>query len=117
MAIELTLIGGGFQDCLGNPLAYGYLTFKLIKDAISNTGFQLGQGREITIQLDSSGNVSTSPTQSIWPNDLLTPSGTYYMVSAYTEAGQLVWGPNAQQVLSTTDPFNIGVWIPGLVNF
>jgi hypothetical protein len=58
----------------------------------------------------------TSPAQYLWPNDVITPANTFYTVSAYTSAGQLVWGPNSQQVLSSPSPYNIGPWVPGTVN-
>lgn len=114
MATKNQISGGAFQDALGNPVALGYMTFELSQDAQVNANTQLGAGRIITITLDSSGNVAG--TQSMWPNDQLSPAGTFYNVSVYTANGQLVWGPNAQQVLSTPSPYDIGVWVPAAVN-
>ncbi len=114
MATQLT--GGNFQDAESNPLALGYMTLVLSQDAVTNTNEQVAAGRVIRIPLDSNGNVVTSPAYSVWANDLLSPAGTFYAVTAYTQAGQPVWGPNYQQVLSTSPPFNVGSWIPNNVN-
>jgi hypothetical protein len=116
MATKNQITGGGFQDALGNVLAGGYLVFELSQDAQVNGTTQIAAGYTVRINLDSSGNVATSPAQSIWPNDVLSPNGTFYLVSAYSAIGQLVWGPNAQQVLSSPSPYNIGVWVPSSVN-
>lgn len=114
MATKNQITGGAFQDALGNPVANGYMLFELSQDAQVNGSTQLGAGRIINIDLDVNGNILG--TQSVWPNDVLSPDNSFYNVSVYTANGQLVWGPNPQQVLSTTSPFNIGVWIPGAVN-
>lgn len=116
MATKNQITGGGFQDALGNILANGYLLFELSQDAQVNGTTQIAAGYTVRINLDSSGNVATSPAQFIWPNDVLSPNGTFYLVSAFSTIGQLVWGPNAQQVLSTPSPYNIGVWVPSSVN-
>lgn len=116
MATKNQITGGGFQDALGNPLALGYLQFELSQDSQVNGTTQIAAGYIVKINLDSSGNISTSPAQSVWPNDVISPVGTFYLVSAFSANGQLVWGPNAQQVLSTPSPFDIGVWVPASVN-
>jgi hypothetical protein len=110
------IIGGGFIDSLGNPLANGYLILSLSQDGIVNGTTQVCAGREIVVPLDSNGNVVTSPPYYLWPNDVITPSGTFYVVSAYTSKGQLVWGPNAQTVLKTPSPFDTTAWIVGDIN-
>lgn len=107
------LSGGAFQDAEGNVLADGYLTFELSQDAQANSVDQICSGSIIKILLDDDGNIQSSPAQYMWPNDVLTPSGTFYVVSGYTAAGQRVWGPNAQQVLSTSNPYDVGGWTPG----
>jgi hypothetical protein len=114
MASKVQLQGGGFQDAEGNPLADGFLLFQLSQDASVNNTTEITSGQKIKVVLDGNGNVSGTPT--LWPNDLIVPANTFYIVSAYTENGQLVWGPNAQQVLSSPSPFNIGAWVPGSVN-
>lgn len=114
MATKNTLSGGGFQDSLGNPVSNGYMLFVLSQDAQVNSTTQIAAGYTVKINLDSNGNIITG--QSIWPNDVLTPNGTFYNVSVFSNVGQLVWGPNAQQVLSSPSPFNVGAWIPAAVN-
>jgi hypothetical protein len=107
-----TITGGAFQDALGNPLADGYLIFQLSQDAQVSSTQQVVAGYKVTIPLDGSGNASGE----VWANDLLSPAGTFYNVSAYSAEGQLVWGPNPQQVFSSPSPFNLGTWVPGTVN-
>ena len=116
MSTKVQIIGGAFQDPSGNPLANGYLLFELSQDGLVNGSSQIAAGREIKVTLDANGNVVTSPAQYIWPNDVIIPINTFYTVSAYTSAGQLVWGPNSQQVLSSPNPFDITVWVPASVN-
>lgn len=116
MSTTNQLTGGGFQDALGNALANGYLEMELSQDAVTSDSTQVASGYTIRINLDTDGNIITSPSQSVWPNDVLAPTGTFYNVSAFSSEGQLVWGPNAQQVFSTPSPFDIGSWIPGAVN-
>lgn len=116
MASKVQLTGGLFQDAIGNPLANGYLIFELSQDAQVNSTTQIAAGSEIKITLNNSGSVDTTTAQDIWPNDVLSPASLFYTVSGYTEDGQLVWGPNSQQVFSTPSPYDIGVWIPGSVN-
>ncbi len=116
MSTTNALTGGSFQDSLGDLLVNGYLIMQLSQDAQVNGTTQITAGSKIRINLNSSGSVSTSPNQSVWPNDVLSPSGTFYIVTAYSANGQLVWGPNPQQVLSTPSPFDIGAWVPAAVN-
>lgn len=115
-SITNQLIGGGFQDVLGNPLSDGYLILELSQDAQVNGNTQIAAGYKITINLDANGNVVISPAQFVWPNDVMLPPGTFYIVSAFSSSGQLVWGPNPQQVLSSPSPFDIGTWTPAAVN-
>lgn len=110
------LSGGEFQDANGDVLANGYLLFRLSQDAVANSSEQICSNIDIKILLDDDGNVQSDPAQYLWPNDVLSPSGTFYMVSGYTAAGQRVWGPNAQQVFSTPSPYDIGAWVPGAVS-
>lgn len=115
MSTVNSLTGGAFQDSDGNVLADGYLVFKLNQDGVVNTSTEVCSGEEITIPLDGSGNIVTSPTYSLWPNDAMTPSGSFYYVSAYAASGQRVWGPNPQTVLSSPSPYNVGAWVPGSI--
>src|SRR5216684_1509453 len=81
------IINGAWQDSLGNPLALGYLTFRLNTDGQS--GVQVVAGRLVTVPLDASGNISG--TILLWTNASLLPTGTTYSIIAYTAAGQPVW--------------------------
>jgi hypothetical protein len=105
--------GGLFQDNEGNPLANGYLLLELSQDCTVNTTTQVCSNCIIKVPLDVNGNVVVSPVYSLWPNDVLTPSGTFYFISAYTVNGELVWGPNCNQILSSPSPFVLGALIPG----
>ena len=113
------IIGGNFVDNEGNPLANGYLLFKLNMDELveADPSIAVCSGRVIKIPLDSSGNVAASPVYNLWPNaDLVDGSPTnFYLVTAYTQFGQLVWGPLPQSILSSPSPFNIGAWVPGKI--
>jgi len=106
------IVGGKFQDSLGNVAANGTIEFELSQDCTVNTSTLVCGGRKMTISLNSSGSIPSSPTYSVWNNDQLTPSTSLYLVRVYSAQGQLIWGPNAVQVLSTTSPFDIGAWIP-----
>lgn len=117
MSTKVQLTGGAFQDVQGNRLANGYLLMALSQDAsVSSPASQIAAGYTVKILLDVNGNVQTSPAQSVWPNDVLSPANTFYSVSAYTANGELVWGPNSEQVLSSPSPFDIGAWAPGVTN-
>lgn len=118
MATKVQLAGGGFQDISGNLLVNGYLLMELSQDAVvpNTPASQVVSGYTVKISLDSSGNVVSSPAQYVWPNDVLVPNSTFYNVSGYTAEGQLVWGPNAQQVFSSPSPYDIGAWVPGTVS-
>lgn len=116
MASKNQLIGGNFQDLLGNILSNGYILMQLSQDAVTTDGTQVSAGKVVSIPLDVSGDIVVSPVQSVWPNDVLLPSGTFYIISVYSSAGELVWGPNWQQVPSTPSPYNVGNWVPNVVS-
>lgn len=115
MSVKNQITGGAFQDATGNLLVNGYLLFELSQDGQVNGSTELAAGFKIKIPLDASGNVVTSPTYSVWPNDVITPINTFYNVSAYSAHGQLVWGPNAVQVFNSPSPYNIGAWVPDAI--
>jgi hypothetical protein len=117
---KVQLSGGAFQDALGDVVANGHMDMQLSQDSQvtgASPAVIITAGRVIRIQLDANGNVQASPAQSVWPNDVLTPANTYYSVKVYTSAGQLVWGPNSQQVLSSPSPYDVGAgWSPARAN-
>jgi hypothetical protein len=115
MSSTVQLTGGNFQSSSGDLLVNGYLTFSLSQDAQVNSTTNICAGREIKVLLNASGSISTSPPQYMWPNDVMTPANTFYIVRGYTSAGQLVWGPNSQQIFSTPSPYDVGAWKPNAV--
>lgn len=94
--------GGGFQDSEGNPLANGYLIFRLTADGQAFGVGQICSGANVTVPLDSTGNATGSV--GIWPNDVLLPSDTKYNITAYSAAGQPVW-QSTRTILSSPSPF------------
>ena len=113
-ASRVNIIGGIFQDSEGNVLANGYLKFVLSQDAMVNDS-QICAGIAVTIQLDGSGSISTSPDQYIWGNDQMSPANTFYTVTGYTAEGQPAWGPNNQQVTGSGGTFDVGSWVPNQI--
>lgn len=98
---QISLSGGQFQDSSGKPVSLGWLEWQLSHD--SNVcvlggpiGNQIVSGIKTKIFLDQNGNAL--PGQ-IWPNDQLTPSGSYYNVKLYNNQGIEVWGVPQQFVL------------------
>jgi hypothetical protein len=77
----VTISGGGFQDCKGNPLALGSLQLRLEVDIVLLSK-QICAGKTITLELDSSGDVSGSPT--VW-------GPATYQTTAYSADGQPSW--------------------------
>jgi hypothetical protein len=112
-ASKTVLTGGGFQDAEGNPIANGYLIMELSQDSSVSGAGNIAAGISIRIQLDANGNVVGSPPQSVWGNDILLPTNSFYRVTGYTAAGQPSFGPNNQQV--TGAAFNLGTWVPNTV--
>lgn len=120
MATKVQLTGGAFQDSTGAVLANGYLKMKLNQDCMVNSS-QVCAGVEITIQLDSAGNVASSTStpaatnQLVWGNDQLSPTNSFYRVTGYKANGQIAFGPNNQQVIGNGGTFNVGTWVPNQV--
>ena len=112
MATVNQIIGGNFIDITGSPLANGTVTFVLSSDEQVNSDTQLCANSTITVQLDGTGNVPNSPTASLWPNDVITPAASFYLITAYSSSGQRVWGPINAPILSTPSPFDLGALIP-----
>lgn len=112
MSSKVILAGGNFQSPEGDELANGYLHMVLSQDAQANQNTQVAGDRKLKIFLDGAGNIITAPAQSVWGNDVLFPTGTYYTVTAFTEEGQPVWGPNQVIVTSDSSEFDAGTWVP-----
>ena len=115
--LKVQIIGGPFQDALGNPLADGYLMMQLQHDAVVPTIGLVAGGIAVRVPLDGSGYVQGTVTGApiyAWPNDILLPSGGTYIVWAYDASNRFVWdNPQIQSIKSTPSPFNINAWVPG----
>jgi hypothetical protein len=116
---KVQLIGGHFQDAMGNVLAEGSLTMELVQDEqLSSSTGQVCGGIKITIPLDEEGNVfgtsgdESEPNQYVWPTDVMTPSGASYTVWGYTAEGELAWGPNYNLLVPSGSTFDVDNWIP-----
>lgn len=88
MAIQQTVVLT-FQDPSGNPLANGEVVITLQWDISAGVsgGPSVGAGRTVTASLDATGKASVL----LWPNDTTEPSGSSYLVQAYSAAGELAW--------------------------
>jgi hypothetical protein len=88
-----------FQDPAGNPLANGYVLFRLSVDLSAAQGMapQVAAGRTVRLNLDinGAGNVE------LWPNAQMFPAGSVYFATAYTATGEPVW--NQEIIVSQTD--------------
>jgi hypothetical protein len=116
---KVQLIGGNFQDAMGNVLAEGSLTMELVQDEqLSSSTGQVCGGIKITIPLDEEGNVfgtsgdESEPDQYVWPTDVMTPSGASYTVWGYTAEGELAWGPNYNLLVPSGATFDVDNWVP-----
>jgi len=89
-----------FTDCVGGVNSNGYLTFALSTSCSVTDGSAMIGYAEVTLQLDSNGQVITTPPQFLWANDILLPPNSYYIVTGYSANGQHVWGPNYITVTS-----------------
>jgi len=111
MASKIELTGGNFQDLEGNELSLGYFMMRLSSDEMVNDS-QVCSGIAIKITLDDTGNCVAG--QYVWGNDVMTPTNSYYTVTVYSAQGQIVWGPNNQQVTGS-GTFDVGSWTPNSV--
>jgi hypothetical protein len=109
------LTGGQFQDASGNALSLGYLVFKLSSDSNvavlgGPTGLQIVSGSTVKIFLDTNGNIQSG--QSIWTNDILSPSGSFYQVRAFNSSGLEVWTAPQYFTLLYQPSINLGTYQP-----
>lgn len=114
---KANLTGGSFQDNQGNVLSLGTLTWKLSHDSNVSTlggpnGLQVVAGIITTTPLDMNGNLLAN--QFIWTNDVLTPSGSYYLVRAYNVSGIEVWSAPQIFTLTYAATINVGTLQPSL---
>jgi hypothetical protein len=107
-ATNRRIVGGNFQDPLGNPLNAGYLTFQLTTDAVAASNKQVSAGVITQADLDSNGSISG--TVYLRPNSTMSPS-TKYVIRAFTNSGEVCW-ESENVVPSGAGSFDIGAWIP-----
>lgn len=108
------LIGGGFQDFLGNPLANGYLKMSVNNPVeVYTAGHEVVEGNDIkfTIKLDSNGNVSQSPAQYVYSNTILSPT-CEYVYTAYAADGTTASAPQIVTVPDLSQTYNVSLWVP-----
>lgn len=133
------IYGGNFQDASGNPLAYGYLTFRLVVDGRGDATSQVVAGALVTVPLDSTGNVvggadgfeledgtgvillesgdillledQSDDSIELWINASLLPANTVYRIKAYSAAGQLVW-QSENVILAGVGAYDLGTLAP-----
>lgn len=104
-----SVVGGDFQDAMGNPLVRGYVTFRLSTDAMTQNNLQIDAGRVVTVTLDNTGNADG--TSNIWANDYMTPTDTVYRIKAYSAAGQQAW-ESENVIPSGAATFDLGSLVP-----
>lgn len=102
------ITGGNFQDPSGSPLNAGYVTFQLTTDGLIS-GNQISAGVIVKATLDSNGSISG--LFYLWPNNLMSPSTTKYIVKAFSNSGELSF-ESENVVPSGAGSFDIGTWIP-----
>lgn len=107
------VIGGNFQDPQGTVVANGYLTLELCSDSQSTSPLaQIVGGLVTKIPLDNNGNIAG--TAMVFPNDTLNPANSCYLVEVFKQDGTRAWkSPQYQQILSSPNPFDVTVWVPG----
>ena len=108
------LVGGGYQDFLGHPLAFGYLMMKINNPVeIYTAGTEVIEGSDLyfKITLDSNGNVSSSPAQYVFSTSALTPT-CQYVVTAYAADGTTASAPQLLSVPNTNVSYNLSSFVP-----
>jgi hypothetical protein len=113
------LIGGGYQDFLGNPLAFGYLKMNISNPVeIYTVGTEVIEGSDIhfRINLDGNGNVISNPPQNVLSTSSLKPACTY-TVTAYKADGTTASAPQIVTVPNTSAQYNIALSVPNWPSF
>jgi len=113
---KANIVGGGFQDPSGNPLSNGWLVLRLSHDSNitvlgAPNGSQVAAGVAINLYLDTNGNLVAN--QYLWTNDSLSPSGSYYLLTAYNSNGvQVSAFPQTYFIQPYAVSINIGTLQP-----
>ena len=95
-------VNGPFYGPTGQLLRNGYLLIRLVFDCnCPCADYQITGNNRVKVPLDINGNVPVSPPVQIRPNDQLKPDGSYYILQAFSEAGQLCLGSKVLKILSS----------------
>lgn len=101
-------ITGTWQDGAGVAIAYGTLSLKLNQDAVV-TGTSQISPRNIAFTLTNTGAIAASTT--IWANDELSPTGTFYALTVMDSGGGVVYGPEYFSIAGAS-PINLNNLVP-----
>jgi hypothetical protein len=106
------LVGGSYQDFLGNPLANGYLLMNInTPSEVYTNGDEVIEGSDLRfkITLDSNGNCVSG--QRVFSTDVLTPV-CQYSVQAFAADGTTASTPQTVTVPSSGVSYDISQWVP-----
>jgi len=106
------LVGGGYQDLLGHPLANGYLMMNISNPSeVYTVGHEVVEGNDLhfKINLDSNGNCVLG--QYVFSTSSLTPTCTY-TVQAFAADGTTAGVSQTVTVPNTQVSYNISNWVP-----
>jgi hypothetical protein len=106
------LVGGGYQDFLGHPLASGYLNMRMNPDleVYTNGDEVIEGGISFTIRLDASGNCVAG--QFVYANSVLLPTGSAYTIQAFAADGTTASSQQTLTIPSTGATFNLSSFVP-----
>lgn len=105
------VVGGNFQSAIGTPLSNGWLVLVLSHDEnVTLPASQVTAGILVKIFLGNLG--SAQPNQFVWATDVMSPTGSYYTVEAYNNAGLKVWAAPQYWQLSGPWPIDLGTLVP-----
>jgi hypothetical protein len=88
--MSVTLTGGPFTDAHATAVASGTLRLQLSKDA-RRSGGQVCRANQVDIPLDVNGSIASNTT--VYGNDELTPTDTYYVATVFDSNRSPVYGP------------------------
>jgi hypothetical protein len=96
----------GITDLNNNAVANGSIVFTISSGANVIGGGQIVQGLTYSVVLDGTGNIPSG--KSLWGNDQLQPTGTYYIVNIYNSNGLKVRGPE-NWIISGASPIDLAL--------
>ena len=106
------LVGGGYQDFLGHPLANGYLMMKINNPVeIYTAGTEVIEGSDLYFKITLDANGNCNPGQYVFSTSALTPT-CQYVVTAYAADGTTASAPQIVTVPNTNVSYDISNWVP-----